>query len=220
VDARRLRSRVCALQRVPVIRHTGGRLLTASSKGMPLVGIAASTGGPQALAKVLGGLAGLRAAVLVVQHIDERFLGGFVEVLSRASALPVEVATDGMQLREGWVHVAPAGLHLALDGRRSVALAPEPHSLHRPSADVLFHSLAVHGGATAIGVVLTGMGDDGAAGLVALRLRGGVVIAQDEASCAVFGMPRAAQLHGAVERMTRLCDIAGAVRDAAGRVRR
>ncbi|HEY2703603.1 MAG TPA: CheB methylesterase domain-containing protein [Candidatus Dormibacteraeota bacterium] len=214
-DARRLRGRVRMLRRVTVVRHTRGRLLGGANRGMPVVGIAASTGGPPALARVLGQLEGLRAAVLLVQHIDERFLAGFVELLRRSSALPVEVATAGMALREGWVHVAPPGVHLGLGGSRRVALAAEPPSIHRPSADVLFRSIAEHAGGSGIGVVLTGMGDDGAAGLLALQQRGGVVIAQDEASCAVFGMPRAAQQRGAVDRLTALDLIAAAVRSAA-----
>ncbi|HEY0409779.1 MAG TPA: CheB methylesterase domain-containing protein, partial [Candidatus Dormibacteraeota bacterium] len=213
-DARRLRGRVRLLRRVPVIRHTRGRLVIRPNPEVPVVGIAASTGGPAALARVLGEVGDLRAAVLVVQHIDERFLDGFLELLRRSSALPVETATDGMALREGCVHIAPTGVHLALGGSRRVALAAGPPSLHRPSADVLFRSIAVHAGSAGVGVVLTGMGDDGAAGLLELRRRGGVVIAQDEASCAVFGMPRAAQQRGAVERLTALDGIAAAVRAA------
>jgi two-component system chemotaxis response regulator CheB len=213
-DARRLRGRVRLLRRVQVIRHTRGRLVTHPNAEMPVVGIAASTGGPAAVARVLGQLGDLRAAVLVVQHIDERFLDGFCELLRRSSALPVEMATDGMALREGCVHIAPAGVHLALGRSRRVAVATEPPSLHRPSADVLFRSIALHAGSAGVGVVLTGMGDDGAAGLLELRRRCGVVIAQDETSCAVFGMPRAALQLGAVERLTALDGIAAAVRAA------
>jgi two-component system, chemotaxis family, protein-glutamate methylesterase/glutaminase len=219
-DARRLRSRVRMLRRVPVIRHTRGRLVTSASRGMPVVGIAASTGGPPALSAVLGGLAGIRAAVMVVQHIDDRFLGGLVEVLQRASALPVEVPDDGMPLREGVVYVAPPGAHLALGAPRRVVLSPDPPALHRPSADVLFRSIAGHAGAAGIGVVLTGMGDDGAAGLLAVRQAGGTVVAQDEASCAVFGMPKAAHQRGAVDRFTSIGDVAGTIHAAVARVRR
>jgi two-component system chemotaxis response regulator CheB len=219
-DARRLRSRVRMLRRVPVIRHTRGRLVTTASRGMPVVGIAASTGGPPALSTLLGGLAGLRAAVMLVQHIDDRFLGGLADVLRRTSALPVEIAEDGMPLREGWVYVAPPRVHLALGSARRVLLSPEPPALHRPSADVLFRSIAAHAGGAGIGVVLTGMGDDGAAGLVALRQGGGAVVAQDEASCAVFGMPKAAHQRGAVDRFTPLDGIAAEVQAAVGRVRR
>lgn len=219
-DARRLRSRVRMLRRVPVIRHTRGRLVTAASRGMPVVGIAASTGGPPALSTVLGGLGGLRAAVMVVQHIDDRFLGGLVDVLRRSSALQVEVAEDGMALREGCVHIAPPGVHLALGSPRRVVLSADPPALHRPSADVLFRSIATHAAGAGVGVVLTGMGDDGATGLLALRQCGGAVIAQDEASCAVFGMPRAAHQRGAVDRFTALDGVAAAVQAAVARVRR
>jgi two-component system, chemotaxis family, protein-glutamate methylesterase/glutaminase len=219
-DGHRLRGRVRALCGVPVIRHVRGRLTTAPGRGgIPVVGMAASTGGPPALARVLGGLAGLPAAVLVVQHIDRRFVGSFVEFLRRASALPVEVAVHGMPLREGRVHVAPADLHLSLAAIRCASLSAAPELLHRPSADILFRSLAVHAGNAAVGVVLTGMGDDGASGLLTLRERGGSIIGQDAASCAVFGMPRAAQMLGAVDRLTTLADIAGAVRSAVAGMR-
>jgi two-component system, chemotaxis family, protein-glutamate methylesterase/glutaminase len=207
-----VRGRVRALSRVGVIRHVRGRLAAAPSRaGTPVVGMAASTGGPAALARVLGGLAGLPAPILVVQHIDRRFVSSFVEFLRRASALPVDVAEDGMALRGGWVHVAPADLHLSLAPARRLALSALPDLLHRPSADVLFRSLACHARGAAVGVVLTGMGEDGAAGLLELRQAGGCVIGQDEASCAVFGMPRSAQRVGAVERLTGLEDIAGAI---------
>jgi two-component system, chemotaxis family, protein-glutamate methylesterase/glutaminase len=215
-----LRSRVRALVRGGVAGQAGGRPAPAAARSViPVVGIAASTGGPAALARVLGGLAGLPAAVLVVQHIDPRFVRSFVEFLRRSSALPVELAADGMPLREGWVHVAPADLHLCLAPGRRVALSPLPDLLHRPSADVLFRSLACHAGGAGVGVVLTGMGEDGAAGLLELRQRGGRVIGQDAATCTVFGMPRAAQRLGAVERLTGLADIAVTVLGAVSEMR-
>jgi two-component system chemotaxis response regulator CheB len=101
-----------------------------------------------------------------------------------------------------------------------VVLSADPPALHRPSADVLFRSIATHAAGAGVGVVLTGMGDDGATGLLALRQCGGAVIAQDEASCAVFGMPRAAHQRGAVDRFTALDGVAAAVQAAVARVRR
>jgi two-component system, chemotaxis family, protein-glutamate methylesterase/glutaminase len=206
-----LRRRVRSLCGVTVVRHVRGRLVARPSGEMPVVGIAASTGGPAAVARVLEGLGGLEAAVMVVQHIDRRFVKSFLELLRRSSALPVEIAADGLPLQPGRVYLAPADLHLSLAASRRIELSALPEALHRPSADVLLRSLAVHAGPSGIGVVLTGMGDDGAAGLLALRRGGGSVIAQDAASCAVFGMPRAAQLLGAVDRLTDLAGIATAV---------
>jgi chemotaxis response regulator CheB len=217
----RVRRLARTLSSVVVLRHPGGRTAVASARaGTPVVGIAASTGGPQALARVLGDLGGLEAAVLVVQHIHEDFVEGLVTLMRRASALPVELADATRPLREGVVHVAPANRHLRLGPHRRAAFTLEPESLHRPSADVLFHSLAEHAGGLGVGVVLTGMGDDGAAGLLALRRAGGVTIGQDEASCAVYGMPRAAQLAGALTHVTPLDAVGAAVRRAVAAVRR
>jgi two-component system, chemotaxis family, protein-glutamate methylesterase/glutaminase len=176
-----------------------------------VVGLAASTGGPPALARVLNGLAGLQRPVVVVQHLQSGFADGFLSWMRRESALPVELAVDGAQLRPGIVLVAPPGLHAVVRRGRRVALRDEPVTLHRPSADVLLHSIAEICGDTGIGVVMTGMGDDGAAGLLALRRAGGVTIAQDEPSSAVYGMPKAAFECGAASRVLPLHDIAGAV---------
>jgi len=216
----RVRQLARTLSGVVVLRHPRGRTVAAPSRGTPVVGIAASTGGPQALARVLGALGDLRATVLVVQHIHEDFVEGLLTLMRRASALPVELAEDNAPLREGVVYLGPANRHLTLGPGGRVSLPLEPDSLHRPSADVLFHSLAAHAGARGIGVVLTGMGDDGAAGLLALRQRGGSTIGQDQASCAVYGMPRAAQLAGALGHVASLDDVAAAVRRAVEVARR
>jgi two-component system chemotaxis response regulator CheB len=217
-----VRRLVRTLSGVVVLRHPQGRVVAPrrQADGSAIVGIASSTGGPQALARVLGGLGGLNAPVLVVQHIHEDFIEGLVTLLRRGSALPVELAEDSAPLRPGVVYVAQANRHLALGPQGRAVLAAEPAAIHRPSADVLFHSLAAHAGAAGVGVVLTGMGDDGAAGLLALRQRGGTTIGQDEASCAVYGMPRAAWLLGAVEHVAALDQVATAVCRATAGVRR
>ena len=211
-----LRRRVHALRGATVLRHPRGRRTTGTaqpSRGglmpVPVVAMAASTGGPPALAKVLSGLAGLRAAVLVVQHLHPDFIDGFVSWMARVSPLPVQLAANGTTLQRGGVYIAPGGAHLKVDGEGRAVLDPEPRSLHRPSADELFHSVATVLGRRATGVLLTGMGDDGAKGLLAMRTAGAATIAQDAATSAVYGMPRAAvslEAAGRVLPLDRIAD--------------
>jgi two-component system chemotaxis response regulator CheB len=173
-----------------------------------VVGLAASTGGPPALARVLSGLAGLRRPVVIIQHLQSGFVEGFLSWMRRESALPVEIATDGALLKPGLALIAPPGLHAVVRRGHRLALRDEPVTLHRPSADVLFHSMAEACGGGGIGVILTGMGDDGASGLLALRRSGGITIAQDEETSAVYGMPKAAYETGGVARVLPLGEIA------------
>jgi two-component system, chemotaxis family, protein-glutamate methylesterase/glutaminase len=186
----------------------------------PVVAIAASAGGPGALARVLPMLGRLDAAVLVVQHIQAEFLDGFVAWMRRESALPLEVAADGMPIEAATVYVAPPGVHLKLARGRRLLLDPEPATTHRPSADELFRSVARHAGRRAVGVVLTGMGEDGARGLLSIREGGGSTIAQDRGSSLVYGMPAAALKLDACQRVVALDDIAAAVRRAVAKARR
>jgi two-component system chemotaxis response regulator CheB len=217
-----LRRTVRLLNKVHVIRHPrGGRAasLTSTSRaasphGRHVVAIAASTGGPSALAIVLAGLGGSVAPVLVVQHLHPDFTAGLIEWMSRVSALPVEVAEHGQTPRPGCVYVAPGGVHLRLGADSRLELDPEPVTIHRPSADQLFLSVAKRAGPAAIGVLLTGMGDDGAEGLLAIRQQGGCTLAQDEASSAVFGMPSAAQRLGAVTQMLPPAELGRAIAEA------
>lgn len=191
----------------PVPSSDGGRHPTVAA-------IAASTGGPAALAQILPGLAGVRAPVLVVQHLQIDFFQDFVRWMGRVTSLPVQAAVDGGRLEPGVVYIGPGGIHLKLGAGLRVVLDPQPLTTHRPSADELFSSIAEHAGAHAIGVVLTGMGEDGAKGLLAMRRRGGVTIAQDEGTSAIFGMPRAAQLAGAASMVLPLDRIAEALVEA------
>ena len=210
-----LRGRLRRVSAVPVIRHPRGRR-RAPAGPSAVVTIAASTGGPQALARVLGELGGIGAPVLVVQHLHPNFIGRFQEWMARESAVPVETATEGLAIRPGTVYLAPARLHLRLASGRRLALGAEPDCLHRPSADVLFKSVAEHAGAAAVGVVLTGMGADGAAGLLAIRRAGGRTLVQDESSSAVYGMAKAAQSLGAAEQVLHLNGISAAILAAVG----
>jgi len=224
--AAELRRTVRQIRKIRVIRHPRGRLngtvradTAPSVDARPLVAVAASTGGPSALATLLGGLGGLDAPVLVVQHLHAEFTNGLVEWMSRVSALPVETAEDGTLPRAGRVYFAPGGVHLRVDRGHRLVLDPVPASTHRPSADQLFRSVADNVGAAAVGVLLTGMGDDGARGLLTIHQHAGQTIAQDEASSAVFGMPQAAYRIGAVTELLPLDRIAWAVRQAVRRVR-
>jgi two-component system chemotaxis response regulator CheB len=176
-----------------------------------VVGLAASAGGPNALAIVLAGLHGIEAGILVVQHIQGQFLDGFVEWMTRASALPVRVAENGSRVQRGTVHVGPADVHLRLGLGTRIQLDPEPDVTHRPSADELFRSMAKAAPGRSVGVLLTGMGDDGARGLLELRERGGTTIVQDEDSSTVYGMPRAAARLDAADVILPLDEIAPAI---------
>ncbi|GAC1592791.1 MAG: chemotaxis response regulator protein-glutamate methylesterase [Acidimicrobiales bacterium] len=209
-----LHRRVRSLCGITVLHHPRGnrRRPHPPERSATCVALAASTGGPPALAAVLAGLRGIPAPVLVVQHLHADFLDGFVKWMARASAMSVTLAVDGVAPTAGVVHVAPAGRHLHLGGDGRMHLAVRPARLHRPSADELFSSIAAACGAHGIGVVLSGMGDDGAEGLLALQEAGGSTLAQDEETSAVWGMPQAAWRRGAVQRLLPLDEIAGAVR--------
>jgi two-component system, chemotaxis family, protein-glutamate methylesterase/glutaminase len=217
-----LRRTVRLLKNVHVIRHPRGGHRTEAdiaSRSATLcahhvVAIASSTGGPSALAVVLAGLGGTVAPVLIVQHLHPDFTAGLIEWMSRVSALPVELAEHGQVPRAGRVYVAPGGVHLRLGQGPRLELDPDPVTLHRPSADQLFFSVAERAAGSAIGVVLTGMGSDGAKGLLAIRQRGGRTLAQDEASSAVFGMAAAAQRLGAVNEMLPPAELGRAISEA------
>ena len=166
--------------------------------GRSVVAICASTGGPPALAAVLAALpADFRLPILVVQHMSDGFLEGLIGWLDTRIALPVDLARDGAPLRPG-VWFAVEGAHLVVDERRRTIFDADSISgYHRPAADMLFTSLAAAVGPGAVGVVLTGMGSDGADGTAAVRAAGGLTIAQDRETSAIFGMPRAAAEQGA-----------------------
>jgi two-component system response regulator WspF len=185
----------------------------------PVVAIAASTGGPDALAVVLGALpASLPAAVVVAQHIEAGFAPGLAACLATRSRLPVRVAQDGESPAAGVVLLAATNDHLELGADRRLRYTLTPRSNpYRPSANVLFGSLAAHGPRTGVGVLLTGMGPDGADGLLRLRSFGWHTIAQDERSSVVYGMPKAAAEKGAAVEVLPLDRIGPAVAARFGR---
>jgi two-component system chemotaxis response regulator CheB len=184
-----------------------------------VVGIAASTGGPAAVAGLVAALEGVRAPLLVVQHIHPTFAAGFGAWLQGASGRAVDVARHGEPICRDCVYVAPADRHLAVGPALRLKLLTQPQSLHRPSADVLFESLARELGSSGIAVVLTGMGDDGARGAAALRAAGGRVFVQDRETSVVFGMPQAALRAGAAREPLALELLPDAVRRAVEAVR-
>lgn len=195
-EAARLTALVKALADVKVIRRRtsdDGRRPRTRRTGLDVIGVAASTGGPPALCQFLQSLpADLPVPVLVVQHIVEGFLPGLVTWLRSEVPFHVLEATHGARLEAGTVYLAPDGRHLEVDraGRARLTDAA-PTSGFRPSATVLFTSLARHVGPHAVGVVLTGMGQDGLEGVRRLRAAGGRILVQDEATSVVYGMPRA-----------------------------
>lgn len=183
--------------------------------------IGASTGGPIALSRIIAGLpAAYPVPLLLVQHMPPGFTKPLADRLNSAGPLEVVEGTNGMALAPRRAILAPAGLHLRL--RRSgervvVALEVDPGSaLHVPSIDVAAASVAEAYGSAALGVILTGMGQDGVAGLRAIKERGGYVIGQDAETSVVYGMPRAAALAGVVDRVAPLDEVAGLLLSAAG----
>ena len=187
---------------------------------MAIVAIGASTGGPPALATILSEFpADLQAAVVVVQHMAEGFVEGLARWLDETCLLPVVVACDGERLRPGVVHLAPANKNLVVQPGLRVSLEPPtPGQFHLPGVDATFRSLAEVAGPRAVGALLTGMGRDGAGGLLALRRAGAFTIGQDEPTSVVWGMPAAAQALDAVDVELPLPEIAAAVVAAAKRV--
>lgn len=200
----RLMSEVRVVRRWPRSRpFSHGR--TAAPKptlNSYIVGIGASTGGPPVLQTILSGLPkSFPAPVLIVQHISSGFLSGLVEWLNESSALSVQIAADGVRPLSGHAYLAPDGFHLGVNGAGALALSrDEPENGLRPAVAHLFRSLAQHYGSAAVGVLLTGMGKDGARQLKELRERGAETIAQDRESSIVHGMPgEAIALGGAVQ---------------------
>ncbi len=178
-----------------------------------IIAIGASAGGPGALATLLRNLpSDFSVPIMIVQHIPHEFVNGLARWLSKATSLGIRVASENLVLEPGMVHLAPGFAHgvVARQGEKLVTRLVHEKGNYRyqPSVDVLFESVANVCGSAAVGVVLTGMGDDGAAGLLAMRKAGAQTFAQDEATSTVFGMPQAAITRGAVENVLALSNLA------------
>lgn len=229
------------VSRVPVITHVRARLPARIAAGEPgpgapasavpprsatapvgrcnLIALGTSTGGPGALVTVLSAMpAPLPVPILAVMHINEPFAIAFADWLDAQTPHRVAYATDGELLAacNGRVLLAPPDRHMVLEGGRiRLHQAPPKHSC-RPSVDVLFDSLAQEHGRQTAAALLTGMGRDGATGLLAIRQAGGATIAQDEASCVIYGMPREAVLLGAAERVLPLGEVGSSLVNLCG----
>jgi two-component system chemotaxis response regulator CheB len=226
-----LRALVRSLARVPVMRHLAGSrakspappltpgapiapLAFPAHLHVPIVGIAASTGGPAAVNLLLSRLPpDFEGCVAVVQHMLPGFAASFVEYLRAHSRLRIHLALGPVRPKAHTVFVAPDARHLVMsaEGAFTLTEAAAGRSGYRPSADVLFLSLARTCGPNAVGVVLSGIGDDGAEGLLAMRKAGAITLAQDEASSTVYGMPRAAKENGGATYVLALEDMPVAV---------
>jgi two-component system, chemotaxis family, protein-glutamate methylesterase/glutaminase len=183
-----------------------------------VVAIGASTGGVEALIKVITAFPANCPPTLITQHMPVTFTASLAARLDRLGAPGVSVAQDGDELRVGQVYLAPGDRHLRVTGGRTLRCRlgdDGPVSGHKPSVDALFGSVAESCGARAVGVILTGMGKDGAAGLLAMRQAGAATFGQDQDTSVVFGMPRAAFELGAVGRQLALPRIAAATLTAA-----
>lgn len=190
-------------------KPTTGIKFTTTDK---LIAIGASTGGTEAIKEVLMGMPADAPAIVITQHIPEAFSLPFAERMNRCSAMTVCQATDGQQILPGHVYIAPGGQHLLVErsGARFLCRLSDgpPVNRHRPSVDVLFRSVAQNIGKNCVGVILTGMGDDGARGMQELHETGSTTIAQDEKSSVVWGMPGEAVKLGGVDYILPLQDIA------------
>lgn len=185
-----------------------------------LVAIGTSTGGTQALEVVLTSLPANCPGIVAVQHMPEKFTAAFANRLNGLCQLEVREARDGDRVRPGLALIAPGGRHMLLKRSGAQYLVEvrdgPPVNRHKPSVDVLFRSVARHAGANALGVIMTGMGDDGASGLLEMSRAGAHTIAQDEASCVVFGMPKEAIKLGGARSVMPLESLAGEIMRLAG----
>jgi two-component system chemotaxis response regulator CheB len=193
---------------LPPAEHTGRAMVQTTER---VVAIGTSTGGTQALEEVLTSLPRVAPGIVVVQHMPEKFTAAFAARLDSVCQVRVKEAANNDRVLQGQVLIAPGGKHMLL--RRTgaqyfVEVVDGPLvNRHRPSVDVLFRSVARAAGANALGVIMTGMGDDGAAGMLEMLKAGARTVAQDEASCVVYGMPKEAVKKGAVEKSMPLNQI-------------
>lgn len=208
--AERLCTQLVIMSQVNLVRQHGNRGPHSAERGIPrsssggssefkMLGIACSVGGPRALVQLLKALGpAFPLPILLVQHMTASFIEGFASWLDGVCPFSVTVVKDGCVPAAGTLYMPPAERHLRLDAGRLRLDAGDPISFQRPSGTVLFQSMARDLGTDALGVLLTGMGDDGASGLLDIRRSGGYTLAEDESTAVVYGMPAAAVRMGAV----------------------
>jgi two-component system chemotaxis response regulator CheB len=209
-----------AAQLVPPPKLSADAILSAATHAMAettdrVVAIGTSTGGTQALETVLTALPRVSPGIVIVQHMPEKFTGAFAARLNDLCRIEVREAKSGDRVLPGLALIAPGGRHMLLKRNGAqyhvdVVDGP-PVSRHRPSVDVLFRSVAKCAAKNALGIIMTGMGDDGASGLLEMRNEGAATIAQDEQTCVVYGMPKEAVKRGAVGKSLPLAGIPGAI---------
>jgi two-component system, chemotaxis family, protein-glutamate methylesterase/glutaminase len=185
-----------------------------------IIAIGASTGGVEALLTVMGQMPSNAPAVVITQHMPPKFTQSFAERLNRSSAMTVSEVKHGERLLPGHAYLAEGGKHLRVE-RRGANYVADVNEMplvngHRPSVDVLFYSVAENVGKNSVGIILTGMGNDGAKGLLAMQQTGAITIGQNEASCVVYGMPKAARLLGGVQHEVPLDMVASTILSACG----
>jgi two-component system chemotaxis response regulator CheB len=192
-----------------ILPAAGDRAIVKTSERV--IAIGTSTGGTRALEAILTTLPKVSPGIVIVQHMPEKFTAAFAARLDGLCQIEVKEAHNDDRVIQGRALVAPGGKHMLLKRSGShyhVSVVDGPLvNRHRPSVDVLFRSVAKFAGANALGIIMTGMGDDGAAGLLEMRKAGAHTVAQDEESCVVFGMPREAIKRGAVEKTVPLSAI-------------
>ena len=206
-------------------QSTGFESAEMGSRTAPaMVAIGVSTGGPRALVEILPRFPrDFPVPILIVQHMPEGFTGPFAQRLNTLCAISVHEACAGEVIQPATAYIAPAGLHMRVehrisDSRPMIALDPHPESaLHIPSVDVLMKSVAAFYRTNALGVIMTGMGSDGAEGMTAIYRAGGLTIGQDEGTCTVYGMPRACAELGVLARIVPLSDIPAQILQATRR---
>ena len=210
------------LDKISLVRKLVGEVSSSSERSIrstsrerlpPLIALGASTGGPQALATVVGAFPkDLDAAVIIVQHFDQLYAQGFVDWLGSRCKMPVQLVTEGKGPKRGTVLVGATNDHLIMDDTRALSYTAHPRAkAYRPSVDVFFESLLKYWPRNAVAALLTGMGGDGAEGLLHLREKGWFTVAQDEATRVVFGMPKAAAELKAAGRVLPITEIGPAI---------
>ncbi len=216
-DAQEFIHKIKLLAKIKVITHLGGNRAMHQTPPVPpplcfgttsdrVVAIASSTGGPEALSIILAALPkSFPCPVVVAQHNPDGFIPGLVEWLDTIAPMAVKMAEEGETLLAGTVYISPTEKHMEITATRRVALRErQPQDIYRPSCDILLASVARACNSHGIGVILTGMGSDGALGMQRISEMGGVTIAQDEASCIVFGMPKVAIDSGCINKIIPL----------------
>lgn len=213
-----IREKVKSASYAKVVRHKSAAIRREERKTLDMrkiLAIGASTGGTEALKSVLLGLPERIPPTVIVQHIPAVFSKAYADRMNQLCPFDVKEAEDGDELRESLVLIAPGGLQMKLEKSENIMRVrvsdDPPLNRHKPSVDYLFNSVASLAGRNSVGVILTGMGADGARGLLEMSRRGAFTIGQDEASCVVYGMPRAAFEIGAVQKVAPLSDIAGEI---------